>query len=125
MTVATVAKLIDMARADGLELFSNGDGVKLRGEPETVARWKPILAPHKADILTALSANDSPIPADLALLIQRAATFYGYSPEDLAEVEDLARRAPDGLRMALRADPLAPYMQSQTTSPDWTRGFDE
>lgn len=120
MTAATVAKLIDLARADGLELSPNGDGVKLRGQAETVSRWKPILAPHKADILAILAANDAPIPADLALLIRRAATYYGYSPEDLAEVEELARREPEGLRMALRADPLAPYMQTQAERADRT-----
>lgn len=35
-------------------------------------------------------------------------------PDDLAAVLDLARRDPGGLRLALEADPLAPYMAGRT-----------
>ena len=101
MTAATAFNLIDQARADGLELVPNGDRLKLRGQAEVIERWKPRLAEHKAGILAALT---QPIPPDLAALIQRAATYWEYSPDDLATIQRAARRDPDGLRLALEND---------------------
>lgn len=48
--------------------------------------------------------GDTPIPDDLERLIRRAGTYWEYSPEDYALVRDLARRDPDGLRLALESD---------------------
>jgi hypothetical protein len=47
--------LIDQARADGLELRSNGDKLKLLGPEDVVERWKPRIIASKAAILAALS----------------------------------------------------------------------
>lgn len=107
MTAATVSRLIDQARADGLELVPNGDRLKLRGPAEVIERWKPRLAEHKAEVMAALTR---PIPDDLAALIETAAQFYQYSGDDMSSINDLARRDPEGLRAALLADPLRPFM---------------
>lgn len=56
--------LIEAARADGLELRSNGDLLKLRGPADVVARWKPRIAADKAGILAALADNDATIAHD-------------------------------------------------------------
>ncbi len=101
MTASTVSRLIDQARADGLELVPNGDRLKLRGPADVVARWKPRLAEQKAGIIAALT---HPIPPDLDRLIQRAATYWEYSPDDLAVIHQAARRDPEGLRLALEND---------------------
>lgn len=126
MTAATVARLIDLARADGLELLANGDKLRLRGPAVSIEMWKPVLAPHKAEVLAALAANDAPIPANLAFLMDRAAAFYGYGPDDFDLIHQAGRRDPEGLRRALLADPLAPFMPSSTkpvhTSAQLARG---
>jgi len=41
---------------------------------------------------------------DLEYLIQRAGTYWEYSPDDYILIRDLARRDPDGLRLALETD---------------------
>lgn len=111
MTAATASRLIVQARADGLELVPNGDKLKLRGTAEVVERWKPRLAGHKAEVMAALT---KPIQPDLERLIKRAASFYGYGPDDLAVIHQAARRDPAGLRLALEADPLHPFMIGRT-----------
>lgn len=92
--------LLDQARADGLELQPNGDKLKLRGPADVVERWKPRIAANKPEILAALS----PIPDDLEHLIVRAGTRLEYSPDDYALIREVARRDPDGLRLALEND---------------------
>ena len=61
----------------------------------------------------ALATNDD-TPDDLKHMIGRTSTFYGYSPEDLATMREAARRDPEGMRRALLADPLAPFMRGRT-----------
>lgn len=96
------------AAADGVNLALSPAGtLQATGDASVVNRWLPILKAHKPGILSALkeTANDDPpIPADLENLIRRAGTFWEYSPEDYALVRDLARRDPDGLRLALESD---------------------
>lgn len=53
------------------------------------------------------------IPPDLEHLIVRAGAFWEYSPEDYALIREVARRDPAGLRRALLADPLLPYMHGR------------
>ena len=120
MTAAAVSRLIDQARADGLELTPNGDKLKLRGPAEVIERWKPRLAEQKAGILAALT---QPIPPDLAALIQRAASFYGYGPGDMTVIQQAAQRDPAGLRLALEADPLHQFMTGRTL--DGMMGIDQ
>lgn len=105
------AAIIKEAQADGVSLALSPAGtIKATGEESAVDRWIPILKAHKPDILAALqeAANDTPgdtpIPDDLERLIRRAGTYWEYSPEDYALVRDLARRDPDGLRLALESD---------------------
>ncbi len=50
--------LIEQARRDGVQIVIDGDIVKLRGDPETLARWTPALRQHKATIL-AMAANNA------------------------------------------------------------------
>lgn len=101
------AAIIREAQADGVNLALSPAGtLKATGDASAVNRWLPILKAYKPSILSALqeAANDTPIPDDLENLIRRAGTFWEYSPEDYALVRDLARRDPDGLRLALESD---------------------
>ncbi len=52
-------RLIEQARADGVQIVIDGHRVKLRGNPGALARWTPELRPHKAAILAMASANDA------------------------------------------------------------------
>jgi hypothetical protein len=45
-----------------------------------------------------------PIPEDLERLILRAGAHWMYSPDDYALIREVARRDPDGLRLALEND---------------------
>lgn len=105
------AAIIREAQADGVNLALSPSGtIKAKGDASAVNRWLPILKAYKPGILSALkeAANDTPgdtpIPDDLERLIRRAGTYWEYSPEDYALVRDLARRDPDGLRLALESD---------------------
>lgn len=68
MNAATEARdIIAQATRDGLEILRGDapDKIKLRGAADAVARWKPIIAQHKADILPLVeAANDAgrPLP---------------------------------------------------------------
>jgi hypothetical protein len=68
MNAATEARdIIEQATREGLEICKGGapDKLKLRGAADAVARWKPIIAQHKADILPLVeAANDAgrPLP---------------------------------------------------------------
>jgi hypothetical protein len=68
MNAATEARdIIAQATRDGLEIRKGDapDKIKLRGAADAVARWKPIIAQHKADILQLVeAANDEgrPLP---------------------------------------------------------------
>lgn len=105
------ATIIREATADGVTLALSPAGtIKATGDVSAINRWLPILKANKPDILSALqeapndTPGDTPIPADLENLIRRAGTFWEYSPEDYALVRDLARRDPEGLRLALESD---------------------
>ena len=69
-----------------------------RPEPAPMAAISP-LAP-----LALATEEQRPIPPDLDRLIRRAATYWGYSTEDLATIQQAARRDPEGLRLALEDD---------------------
>jgi len=56
---------------------------------------------HQAEMMAALTR---PIPDDLERLIQRAAAYWQYSPDDLAVIQQAAQRHPEGLRLALEND---------------------
>lgn len=103
--------IIREANADGVNLaLSPGGTIKATGDASAVNRWLPILKAYKPGILSALqeavndTPGDTPISDDLENLIRRAGTYWEYSPEDYALVRDLARRDPEGLRLALESD---------------------
>ena len=48
-------------------------------------------------------------PYTLDSLIQRAAAFYEYGPDDFVLIEEMKRTNPDWLRLALETDPLYPF----------------
>lgn len=96
----TAHALIEEARADGLQLRRNGDKIKLIGPAEVVERWKLRIVASKPEILAALL----PIPPDLERLIVRAGAFWEYSLDDYDLIRKVARRDPDGLRLALETD---------------------
>lgn len=61
----TAHAMIEEARADGLELRSNGGKLKLLGPAQVVERWKPRIVASKSEILAALQ----PAPASRWWLI--------------------------------------------------------
>lgn len=69
MNATTEARdIIEQAARDGLEIRKGDtpDKLKLRGTADAVARWKPIIAQHKPEVLAALDAANN---ADLAALL--------------------------------------------------------
>lgn len=101
------AAIIKEAQADGVKLALSPAGtIKAIGEVAAVNRWIQTIRQHKPEIVAALldAANEAPIPDDLENLIRQAGTYWEYSPDDYALVRDLARRDPDGLRLALESD---------------------
>lgn len=112
----TAHALIEEARADGLELRSNGDKLKLLGPAEVVERWKPRIVASKSEIMQALS----PLDIELERLIQRAGAFWEYSPDDFVLIYDLARTDPNGLRLALETD--IAFSQTNNAAPEITGG---
>ncbi len=103
MNAATEARdIIAQATRDGLEIRKGDapDKIKLRGAADAVARWKPIIAQHKADILPLVeAANDAgrPLPG----VIVRAAD---QSDRELFGVECLSYLHAHGLVLALEFD---------------------
>lgn len=136
--------LIRQAQQDGLQIRADAGQVKLAGPSELIQKWRPILAPHKAELLGELAANDvagnrsnfAPVAssdkgkgvgqgrpvfdtsdaniADIDTLIQDAARFWEYTADDLAVIRDLSARDPEALRRALMADPLRRFYGTDT-----------
>lgn len=70
----------------------------------TVARIATVAVATPTETETATASIPIPIPGDLERLIQRAATYWEYSPDDLAVIHQAAQRDPEGLRLALEND---------------------
>lgn len=63
-------EIIEQASRDGLAIL-RGDApgkLKLRGAAEAVAKWKPLVAQHKTDILPLVEASNDDTPTIEALL---------------------------------------------------------
>ena len=60
------------------------------------------------------SSHQSPYTLDS--LIQRAAAFYEYGPDDFVLIEEMKRTDPDGLRLALETDPLYPFFTQKEST---------
>jgi hypothetical protein len=94
----TAAALLDAARADGVTLhLAAPDRLTLRGDRGAVARWTPLLRPHKAGLLALLS-GPPPLTAEDHEAIEEAVAeraaimeFDGGIPR--AEAERRARAA--------------------------------
>lgn len=56
----TATAIIEQVAADGVRLWPNGDRLAYEGPSGAVARWKPILAASKPEILAALSLACTP-----------------------------------------------------------------
>lgn len=61
----TVTALLSQATAEGVRLRVEGEALKVRGTATAVARWRPILAPHKATILATLHADVDRVLAEI------------------------------------------------------------
>jgi hypothetical protein len=117
----SASAIIKEATSDGvnLELTERGT-IKVPGEKSAVHRWTPIIKMHKPEIIEALSANEAPIPPDLENLIIRAGAHWMYSPDDYALIRDIARRDPNGLRLALENDEA--FNLTNIAAPEITGG---
>lgn len=77
----SVASLLSKARAMGVRLILNGDGVKLRGPAESIAAIKPELAAHKAEIVEYLRTTTE-IVEYLRGTASEALHLLGYPTQD-------------------------------------------
>ena len=101
----TPATIIQEAAADGVRLALSTVGtIKAAGDAAAVHRWLPVIREFKPGILAALASTDTPIASDLEQLIVRAGVFWEYNPDDYDLIRAVARRDPDGLRLALQND---------------------
>lgn len=87
----TAANLLTQARADGLTLrLDPPDRLKLAGAPTAVAKWAPILRPHKPELVRLLADHQAAVKEAQA---ERAAIaeYLGGLPRGRAEaVAELA-----------------------------------
>jgi hypothetical protein len=115
----TAHALIEEARADGLELRSNGDKLKLSGPAEVVERWKPRIVANKPEIMAVLS-----IPRSTWWLVHflDGAPVEVWSDPPATHAEMLERR-PDAIAaQPLHQDAPAPITACSTCSRATTRG---
>jgi len=105
----TPAAILARAESMGLTLTRDGENIRVRGPGESIKAISALVKQHKAELLTALAANDADEHSDLEQLVREAATYYEATPEDLEIMDRLAQSDPDGLRRALQADPLRPF----------------
>lgn len=113
----------------GVTITPDGQNLRIRGPRDALAEITPMVKAHKPAILAAMNMHlnepensssslkaDRPCkgshtlsssqksPSTLDSLIQRAATFYEYGPDDFVLIEEMKRTDPDGLRLALVTD---------------------
>lgn len=127
----TPSAILSRAESLGLTLTPDGENLRVRGPSEAIAEIAPLLKLHKPEIIAAMNqpANEaepsrirlqtdgqgmgsqqrtasaqSPSGLDLDSLVQRAAAYWEYSPEDFELIEEIKRTDPDGLRLALETD---------------------
>lgn len=132
----TPSAIFSHAESLGVTITPDGENLRIRGPREAIAEITPLVKLHKPAILAAMnmpsnepensrsslksdelgkdgkplsSSQKAPSTLELEILIQRAATFYEYSPEDYVLIEEIKRTDPDGLRLALETDPLFPF----------------
>ncbi len=137
----TPSAILSRAKSLGLTISPDGENLRIRGPHDAIEEITPLLKAHKPAILAAMNmplneaensfsslkadmqgkgghpltlSPQSPSTLDLDSLIQQAAIFYLYSPEDFILIEEMKRTDPDGLRLALETDLLRPfYMESK------------
>ncbi|CAJ0849588.1 TubC N-terminal docking domain-related protein [Ralstonia flatus] len=131
----SVAQILSKAKAMGVRLSLNGDGVKLRGPADSIAALKPELAAHKAEIVAYLrraannAADSSGYPvadgpfmpwcppmsservvglvSDLRATISKVADIEGWSDDQRAHLQGLVARQP----VSSLADDLAYFRE--------------
>ncbi|MBK6743613.1 MAG: hypothetical protein IPG66_11805 [Hydrogenophilales bacterium] len=102
-----VQALLHQAKQAGLQIRADAGQVKLAGPSELIQKWRPLLAPHKAELLALLAANDgTSIPVDLETLIQESARFWRWDDDDMRLIRETAARDSEGIRLALATNPL-------------------
>jgi hypothetical protein len=129
----TPAAILSRAESMGLTITPDGENIRVRGPREAIAEITPLLKLHKPAIIAAMnmpanepesscsnlkaddlgkgghplsSALQSTSTLEFENLIQRAATFYEYSPDDFALIDEMRRTDQEGLRLALETDRL-------------------
>lgn len=100
----TPSAILSRAESLGLSITPDGENLRVRGPRDAIEEITPLVKAHKPAIIAALAANDAPVPDALERLIQRAATYWEYSPDDFRLIYEVARTDPDGLRLALETD---------------------
>ena len=137
----TPSAILSRAESLGVTITPDGGNLRIRGPRDAIAEITPLVKLHKPAILAAMNMppnepenSRSSLKLDrlgkggqplytsqkssstLDSLIQRAATFYEYSPEDFVLIDELKRADPDGLRLALETDPLYPFFTHKETT---------
>lgn len=139
----TPSAILSRAESLGVTITPDGNNLRVRGPSDAIAEISPLLKLHKPAILAAMNqpANEaepsrirlqtgdqgigsqqrtaspqSPSGLDLDCLIQAAATFYAYGPDDFVLIDEMKRADPDGLRLALESDVLRPFYTQKEPS---------
>jgi hypothetical protein len=120
--MTTAAALLTQAQAEGVAVVWSPPGaLKLRGDPAAVARWAPLLRPHKPDLVEALA------PRRLWLVTPGngpAASLCCDPPATLAEVQ---ARHPGALVEPVPEPPAGPPLAPDVarTLRGWLAGIGE
>lgn len=109
------ADLLTKAKADGVILrLDPPDKLKLRGDPEVLARWAPLLKPHRAELLRLLTdvqpacdlrPSVALSPQDLERVLAALDALGEDDPEIRQEILDRCARDPEALRYWLARGP--------------------
>lgn len=93
--------IIRQVSADGVTLKVTPAGtLKATGNQAAIDRWVPVLKACKPDIIAELTR----LPSSLEQRIRAMAHRWRYSPEELADVIERARRDPAGWLRAVALD---------------------
>lgn len=86
--------LLAQLRERGLRVVAQGDALLVEPRSALTDELRAMIRANKPQLLRELASGGGSLPADLERRIQAMARRWEYSPEELADVLDCARRDP-------------------------------